>query len=112
MAAASAQTGDDLLAILDTEVGRLPEKHRRAVLMCYFEGYTTAAAVQVLGCPRGTVLSRLAAARELLQRRLGQRGLAPVALAGLAISGATEVAGGEPRRRFRAGRPRTADLRF
>jgi RNA polymerase sigma factor (sigma-70 family) len=66
----------DLRRVLDEEVSRLPEKYRRAVVLCYFSGKTTAEAARQLGCPRGTVLSRLAWARERLRSRLVRRGLA------------------------------------
>lgn len=58
---------------------RLPERYRQAVVLCYLAGKTTAEAAQCLGCPRGTILSRLAWARRRLQARLTKRGVAPAA---------------------------------
>jgi len=55
---------------LHEEVARLPEKYRLPVLLCYIEGLTTEAAAGVLGCPQGTILSRLARARARLRQRL------------------------------------------
>lgn len=49
-----------------TEIGRLPEAQRAAVLLVYGEGFTYAEAAQVLDVPVGTVMSRLAAARATL----------------------------------------------
>jgi RNA polymerase sigma factor (sigma-70 family) len=66
----------DLRPLLDEEVARLPEKNRAAFVLCYLEGRTTEEAAQSLNCPRGTVLSRLAWARERLRARLTRRGLA------------------------------------
>src|SRR5262245_19350768 len=74
---------DDVGPLLDEEIARLPERHRRVVVLCYLQGLGVADAAAALGCPRGTVLSRLAAARELLKRRLVRRGVAPTAIAGL-----------------------------
>jgi len=65
----------DVRAVVDEEVDRLPERLRRAVVLCYLEGLTTDEAARRLGCPRGTVLSRLAAARDRLRGRLTRRGL-------------------------------------
>jgi RNA polymerase sigma factor (sigma-70 family) len=78
--AAPAERGDaELAAVLAEEVNRLPERCRAVVVLCYLQGATTEAAARVLGCPRGTVLSRLASARQRLRQRLIRRGLAPAA---------------------------------
>ena len=45
-------------------------------MLCYLEGLTTEAAARRLGCPKGTVLSRLSRARERLRVRLTRRNLA------------------------------------
>ncbi|OWK45562.1 sigma-70 family RNA polymerase sigma factor [Fimbriiglobus ruber] len=65
----------DESAVLDEEIDRLPERCRRAVVLCYFEGLTAAEAGRQLGCPTGTVESRLAAARARLRDRLTRRGV-------------------------------------
>jgi RNA polymerase sigma factor (sigma-70 family) len=65
--------------IVQQEVRRLPRKYRAAVVLCYWEGLTQEQAAGKLGCPLGTVRSRLARARALLRRRLTRRGLAPLA---------------------------------
>jgi RNA polymerase sigma factor (sigma-70 family) len=75
--AADECTGDDVVAIVDEEVRRLPEKQQVAVILCLLEGYTHEAAATELGWPVGTVKSRIAAARQTLTRRLTRRGLAP-----------------------------------
>ncbi len=56
------------------------------VLLCYWEGLTQEQAAVQLGCPIGTVRSRIARARDLLRRRLVRRGLAATAGAVAAFS--------------------------
>jgi RND family efflux transporter MFP subunit len=71
----------ELARVLDEEVGRLPARHRAAFVLCCLEGKTGEEAARVLGCPAGTVSSRLTRARERLRDRLARRGFAPAALA-------------------------------
>jgi len=61
---------------LHEEIGRLPERYREPVVLCYLEGLSTEAAALRLGCPHGTVLSRLSRARDRLRGGLTRRGLA------------------------------------
>jgi RNA polymerase sigma factor (sigma-70 family) len=64
---------------LHQEIARLPQRFREPLVLCYLEGLTTEAVAQRLGCPKGTVLSRLSRGRERLRDRLTRRGLAPTA---------------------------------
>jgi RNA polymerase sigma factor (sigma-70 family) len=66
----------DLRPVLDEEIERLPEKYRVPFVLCYLEGHTNEAAAEQLGCPKGTILSRLARGRARLQSRLTRRGVA------------------------------------
>jgi RNA polymerase sigma-70 factor (ECF subfamily) len=63
--------------VLHDEIGRLPERYRTPVVLCYFEGLTHAEAARRLGWPIGTVGVRLMRARERLRSRLTRRGLGP-----------------------------------
>ena len=71
--------GDDLGPAVFEEVGRLPEKYRAPVVLCYFEGLSHDQAAGRLGWPVGTVRGRLARARDRLRGRLNRRGLSPSA---------------------------------
>jgi RNA polymerase sigma factor (sigma-70 family) len=71
--------GDDLRPLLDEEVRSLPGAYRLTFILCYLEGKTQAEAAHQLGCPPGTVASRLAWARRRLRTRLARRGVAPSA---------------------------------
>jgi hypothetical protein len=69
-----------LALVLDEEVGRLPERYRLPLVLCYLLGRTIDEAARELGCPRGTVAVRLARARDRLRRRLVLRGLGPASV--------------------------------
>jgi RNA polymerase sigma factor (sigma-70 family) len=65
----------ELQSVLDEELARLPANYRAAVVACCLEGKTQEEAAGQLGCPLGTVRSRLARGRKLLHARLTRRGL-------------------------------------
>jgi RNA polymerase sigma factor (sigma-70 family) len=82
----------DVAAILHAEVNRLPERYRKPLVLCDLEGRSQEDAARHLGCPAGTIKSRLARGRDRLRRRLLRRGLVPttvlsVACAGRAVEG-------------------------
>ena len=68
-------TSEELRLALDEEIGSLPEKYRAPVVLCYLESKTHEQAARDLGCPKSTLESRLARARELLRRQLERRGI-------------------------------------
>ncbi|MDY3558097.1 sigma-70 family RNA polymerase sigma factor [Gemmata sp. JC673] len=63
----------ELRGMLDAEIDRLSEPYRRAFVLCYLEGLSNADAARELGCPVGTIESRLTAARRTLRTRLARR---------------------------------------
>jgi RNA polymerase sigma factor (sigma-70 family) len=74
-AGADAWLWGEVRHVLDEEVGRLPEHYRGPFVLCHVEGRSNEAAAHALGCPVGTVASRLARARAYLARRLTRRGV-------------------------------------
>jgi RNA polymerase sigma factor (sigma-70 family) len=46
------ESADDLRAVLDAEIDALPERYRRAFILCCLEGKTHAEAARLLGRPR------------------------------------------------------------
>lgn len=81
--AGGANEWADWRAALDREVERLPEPYRAAFVLCHLEGRAQEDAARELGCPVGTLQSRLARAKERLRARLPACGVAlPVLGAG------------------------------
>src|SRR5262245_15690140 len=81
--AVAGVTWNDLQAILDQELNGLPDSYRSAIVLCDLEGKSIKDAAQQLGCPTGTIGTRLARGRRLLADRLARRG---VALSGAALA--------------------------
>ena len=69
-------------SVVHEEVERLHARYRAPVVLCDLEGRSYEEAAQHLGCPIGTVRSRLARGRERLRSRLMRRGLGPLMLTG------------------------------
>src|SRR5258707_5840568 len=74
LAAPPSPTWDDVQAVLDEEIQRLPAPFRSAFVLCVLEGKTVPAAAAQLGCKEGTVSSRVTRARQRLQKGLARRG--------------------------------------
>ena len=72
-----AQRSDDLGQLVHQEIDRLPGKYRDPIVLCDLEGLSYEHAAIQLGCPLGTIKSRLARGRDRLRDRLTRRGLAP-----------------------------------
>jgi RNA polymerase sigma factor (sigma-70 family) len=81
----SAIVWSDIRAVLDSEVNRLPDKYRSPFVLCYMEGRTNEEAARLLRCPKGTILSRLAWARQRLRDRLARRGVTLSAVGASAV---------------------------
>jgi RNA polymerase sigma factor (sigma-70 family) len=85
----------DLRPVLDEAIDRLPEKYRVPFVLCYLQGHTNEEAAEQLGCPKGTILSRLARGRERLRSRLTRLGIA-LSAAGLTAALSQHAAAAAP----------------
>jgi RNA polymerase sigma factor (sigma-70 family) len=83
----STAGNSEIPGIIHDELGRLPERLRAPLVLCYLKGLTHDVAARQLDCPVGTVRSRLARARDLLHTRITRRGLT---LTAAAVAGALE----------------------
>jgi RNA polymerase sigma factor (sigma-70 family) len=93
----------DWREFLDRELERLPAPYRDAFILCHLEGRAQDDAARELGCPVGTLQSRLARAKERLRVRLSACGVAlPLLTSGVVsarlvtatVSAAIGLAGG------------------
>ena len=82
---------NDFGDVLHQEIEQLPEKYRKAIVLCELEGLTEGQAAQRLEWPVGTVRTRLRRGRERLRGRLLRRGVAPTAVL-LGAVGSSEAA--------------------
>jgi RNA polymerase sigma-70 factor (ECF subfamily) len=57
---------------VERAMARLPAEQREAVMLVLVEGFAYREAADILGCPMGTLTSRLVRGREALLRELGE----------------------------------------
>ncbi|VWX48745.1 conserved hypothetical protein [Novosphingobium sp. 9U] len=60
------------LTDVDRALAKLPEEQREAVLLVMVEGYSYKEAAEIVGCPVGTLNSRLVRGRDALLGLLGE----------------------------------------
>lgn len=60
------------LAMVGRSMERLPDEQREAVLLVMVEGYSYKEAAEIVGCPVGTLNSRLVRGRDALLAMLGE----------------------------------------
>jgi RNA polymerase sigma factor (sigma-70 family) len=87
-----ALSARELLALIDREIARLPEKYRLPLVLCDLEERTQEEAARLLGWTLGSFRGRLLHGRERLRGRLMRRGIAPAVLAAVCVSDAADAA--------------------
>ena len=61
------------LSMVDRAMQQLPDEQREAVLLVMVEGYAYKEAAEIVGCPVGTLNSRLVRGRDALLEMLGEK---------------------------------------
>jgi RNA polymerase sigma factor (sigma-70 family) len=79
--ARDVETERELRDLVDEGVAALPARYRSPIVYCYLEGLAHEEAARRIGCPVGTVRSRLARGRESLRKRLQRRAFSTTASA-------------------------------
>jgi len=92
----------ELQVTLDDALRQVPQTYRAPLLLCYLEGKTQEEAARQLGCPLGTVRSRLARGRARLKLLLERRGVRLSATALAAALAANEASAAVPALLFHA----------
>ena len=72
----ATDSDEEVKRVLQEELGRLPEKYRAPLVLCYLQGKTNEQAASELGWPLGSMAKRLVRGRELLRERMTGRGIA------------------------------------
>lgn len=57
---------------IDRALARLPQEQREAVILVLVEGYAYKEAAEIIGCPVGTLTSRLVRGRDALMAMMGE----------------------------------------
>jgi RNA polymerase sigma factor (sigma-70 family) len=73
-------TWREVRQVLHEELGRLSERYRAPLVLCYLEGTRQEEAAAALGLAKSTLRERLERGRAILRARLVSRGLGPAAL--------------------------------
>jgi RNA polymerase sigma-70 factor (ECF subfamily) len=64
-----------VMAIIETEIGRLPPRQREAFLMRYWEDMDVAETAAAMGCSQGSVKTHCSRATHTLALALKARGI-------------------------------------
>jgi RNA polymerase sigma factor (sigma-70 family) len=82
--------------LVDEETQRLPTVNREAFILCCLENQSSSEVARTLGQKEATIRSRVARARQLLQKRLAKRGVSLVAVMSTAALGTNSGTAGVP----------------
>ncbi len=69
----NALFGEELKAVVNTAIGNLPDDLRTAVTLREFDGLSYEDIAEIMGCPVGTVRSRIFRARDAIDQRVKEQ---------------------------------------
>lgn len=75
--AADSVSRDQILQLIEQQVGALPERQREAFLLRYWEELDVAETASVMGCSEGSVKTHCSRAVHALAKSLRAKGIAP-----------------------------------
>jgi RNA polymerase sigma factor (sigma-70 family) len=91
---APQESSHEAMALLDQELGHLPDNYRAAVVLCDLEGKTHKQAARELGCPRGNAIDQAGSRKGIAGEAARPPGLGGIRCGAGCVAAAKSSVGG------------------